>query len=210
MRKPADKLRPDQTRQAIWDWIRGFNKTCSQMIGEPQQFRAKDVAAGISASSVNEYLTGLANAGYLSAERSEKLMGPTFYTLIKDNGQEAPRVRTDGTLVTQGMAREKMWIAMGICAQKGKQFTIKDLTIGSTALIPVAESDAKHYCHHLHHAGYLVAVKPGSPGRPTVYRMPLNKWSGPKPVQIQRTRRCFDPNTGVAAHINVISIEGGE
>lgn len=195
-RKPADKLRPDQTRQAIWELIRNV-----------KIFTINDIlyGVGLSRDTVLDYLTGLVAAGFLVKQYD----GPN-YTQVRDNGQEAPKVRKDGSAVTQGMAREKMWIAMGIHSQKGTTFTVRDLTIASTAEIPVAESDAKHYCNHLHQAGYLTIVKAGSPGKLAIYRMPPNKWTGPRPVQIQRTRRCYDPNTGAAAHIGVISVEGGE
>ncbi|MFZ2948798.1 MAG: hypothetical protein WA003_04875, partial [Desulfuromonadaceae bacterium] len=180
-RKPADKLRPDQTRQAIWDLIRKL-----------KNFVLNDILFGISLSrdTVLDYLTGLEAAGFLVKQDD----GPR-YTLVRDNGQEAPRVRKDGTAVTQGLAREQMWRAMGIFSQKGKTFTVRDLTLfATTVTTPVAESDAKHYCNHLHQSGYLTLVKAGSPGKLALYRMPPSKWTGPRPVQIQRTRRCFDPN----------------
>lgn len=198
-RKPADKLRPDQTRQAIWDVIRAKKTvTIFDILYE----------VCLSRDAVIDYLLGLIAAGFLEKIPAIK---DVKYTLIKDNGQEAPRVRKDGTAVTQGLAREQMWRAMGIFSQKGKTFEVRDLTLfATTATTPVAETDAKHYCTHLHQSGYLTIVKAGSPGKSTVYRMPANRWTGPKPVQIQRTRRCFDPNLGAAVHIGVISVEGGE
>ncbi|MBT0664738.1 hypothetical protein KI809_10545 [Geobacter pelophilus] len=200
-RKPADKLRPNETRQAIWDWIRKNGSV---------PFMVLDVEVRLSLATVRDYLTGLCNAGFLECTPSPFLGRPAIYKMKKDNGQEAPRVRKDGTPVTMGLAREKMWIAMGIRAQKGHTFTARDLTVGSTKDIPVSEVDAKSYCSALHRMGRLVEVEPGSPGKLTIYRMPRNKWTGPKPVQIQRTKRGFDPNTGEAYHLDVTSVEGGE
>lgn len=198
-RHPADKLRPDQSRQAIWDIIRRDKTVALNQV-------YKEIR--LSLDTVRDYLYGLTAAGYL-----ERNMPNTtwLYTLIKDNGQEAPRVRKDGTPVTQGLAREQMWRALGIFGQKGRTFTVRDLTLfASTRDIPVAEADVKAYCYHLHLSGYLQEVTPGSPGKLTVYRMLFSKWTGPKPVQIQRTRRCFDPNTGTVVHVAVLSVEGGE
>jgi len=205
-RKPVDKLRPNESRQAIWEWIRS-NEAKN---GPLATFALKDLLVPLHVDSMRDYLTGLVAAGFLVMTKGTSKANPNLYTMVKSNGQEAPRVRKDGGMVTQGMAREKMWLAMGINSQKGKSFTIRDLTVASTPEIPIAEVDAKHYCRHLHNAGYLVEVKPGTSGQLTIYRMPFSKWTGPKPVQIQRTRRCFDPNTGLAVHIEIISVEGGE
>lgn len=210
-RKPADKLRPNETRQAIWEWIRSYKNPALENC-----FTVNDVALHINleAGSIRDYLTGLtaANPPFLESTFVESTgrFPMRLYKLVRDNGREAPRVRKDGSIVTMGLAREKMWIAMGIRAQKGLVFTVKDLTIGSTKEVPVSEVDANSYCHALHRMGYLVVVTPGTLGQPTVYRMPRNKWTGAKPVQIQRTKRGFDPNTGAVAHISITSIEGGE
>ncbi len=203
-RKPADKLRPDQSRQAVWDVIRKLKTvTIDRILYE----------VCLSRAAVSDYIIGLVAAGFLHKhdEQQRPPLVHVKYSLIKDNGQEAPRVRKDGTIVTQGLAREQMWRAMGIFSQKGKTFTIRDLTLfATTVTTPVAEIDAKHYCKHLQQIGYLTTVKAGSAGKLTIYRMPPNKWTGPKPVQIQRTRRCFDPNTGATVHVDIISVEGGE
>ena len=197
-RKPAHDLRPNETRQAIWDWIRKQGGC---------EFMTTDVDVPLESSTIRDYLAGLHKAGHLEAIRIGIRGEANIYRLIKDTGREAPRVRKDGSLVTQGLAREQMWRQMGIFAQKGQPFTVRDLT----AVCPLAaESDAKHYCVCLHNAGVLLELKPGKSGQLTVYKMLAKKWTGPKPVQIQRTRRCFDPNTGSIVHLQTISVEGGE
>lgn len=200
-RKPAHNLRPDESRQAIWDWIRKQKGA---------EFLTTDVSVNLDSSTIREYLAGLHAAGYLEAPRIGVRGKANIYRQIKQNGQEAPRVRKDGTPVTMGLAREKMWTAMGIRAQKGQPFSVRDLTAGSNKAVPVSEVDAKSYCCALHQMGYLVEVQPGYSGSPTLYRMPLKKWTGPKPVQIQRTKRGYDPNTKEQVHLAVTSVEGGE
>jgi hypothetical protein len=65
---------------------------------------------------VREYLVGLDAAGYLCAA-SESNGGTRHGVkkgrfLAKDNGVEAPRVRRDGSPVTQGRGTQAMWDAM--------------------------------------------------------------------------------------------------
>lgn len=199
-RKPAHELRPNESRQAIWDEIRRLRNG----------FKLRDLNVTLSLKSVSDYVTGLLIAGYIECVEIAGTHIQTSFRLKKDNGREPPRVRKDGTPVTMGQARERMWIAMGIRAQKGKTFTVRDLTVGSTKDVPISEVDAKSYCGALCRMGRLVEVEPGRSGKPTVYRMPRSKWTGPKPVQIQRTKRGFDPNTGETCHLGVTSVEGGE
>lgn len=199
-RKPAHELRPDETRQAIWNEIRRLRNG----------FKIHDLNVGLHPKSISDYLTGLLVAGYIECVEIAGTLIQTSFRLKRDNGQEAPRVRKDGTPVTMGLARERMWIAMGIRAQKGKPFTARDLTVGSTKEVPISEVDAKSYCSALYRMGRLIEVEPGGPGKLTVYRMPQRNWTGPKPVQIQRTKRGFDPNTGEVCHLAITSVEGGE
>ncbi len=194
-RKPADKLRPDQTRQAIWNIIRRDKTVMAVSV-------TKEIHLGLD--TVRDYLNGLTAAKYMARTETTRCRE---YTLLRDTGMEAPRVRTDGSPVTQGLAREQLWGAMGMFAQKGTAFTVRDLT----AVSPLAaESDAKHYCLCLHHGGHLIVAVPSRPGTLTKYKMLAKNWTGPRPVQIQRIRRTFDPNTGAIADIGIISVEGGE
>ena len=199
-RKPAHELRPNESRQAIWDEIRRMRNG----------FKIRDLDVSLKQSSIKDYITGLLNAGYIEHVEVAGVAIETTYRLVKHNGQEAPRVRKDGSPVTMGLARERMWITMGIRAQKGKPFTARDLTVGSTKEVPISEVDAKSYCGALHRMGRLIEIEPGGPRKLTVYRMPRSQWTGPKPVQIQRTKRGYDPNTGATYHLAITSVEGGE
>jgi hypothetical protein len=199
-RKPANELRPNESRQAIWEEIRRLRNG----------FKLRDLDVRLHQKSISDYVTGLINAGFVEYAEEGGVVLRTTFRLKKDNGREAPRVRRDGSIVTMGLAREKMWTTMGIRAQKGHSFTARDLTVGSTREVQVSEVDAKSYCSALCKMGRLVEVVPGGPGKLTVYRMPRSKWTGPKPVQIQRTKRGYDPNTGETCHLSVTSVEGGE
>lgn len=188
-RKPVNKLRPDETRDAVWREIK------SQ--AEHGSFSAREIAHGtrLGVSTVRDYLTGLCNAGYLSPV--ERPMPESFqaqyYRLERDCGIDAPRVRKDGSEVTMGRGREQMWRTMRIL----KEFSAADLAFNSsTDEHQVAEGEAKDYCGHLYKAGYLVASKPHQPGKAgqTRYRLLPSKFTGPKPPMIQRVKQVYDPN----------------
>jgi len=177
-RKPIDQQQPRECRQAIWDWIRTHASAT---------FIINDILFDVrlEVSSVNEYLTGLVNAGYLDACKGSKRAEPTIYNLIKDTGHDAPRVRKDGTPVTQGQGRQAMWNAMQVL----KTFSATDLAFNArTDAHTVAESEAKSYCAALCKAGYLV----GLVGQR--YCLIPAMWTGPHPPQIQRTKQIYDPN----------------
>lgn len=194
MRKPVNKLHPDESRAAVWTAIRAMKNGD----GEPIPFTVRDMRekTQLETDTIRDYLTGLTNAGYLSrtAPGGGKSQ-PVLFKLLQDCGIEAPRVRKDGTEVTQGKGREQMWRALGILGQKGIRFTFRDLCLyASTADCPVAEEDVKHYIRYLAEAGYLLVAEKGGPRVAAKYRMPQSKWTGPKPPMIQRVRQLYDPN----------------
>ncbi len=134
-RKPIDQQQPTECRQAIWEWIKA----------RKAPFIASDLLYDIrlDASSINEYLTGLVNAGYLERTGNFRNITASTYTLINDTGHDAPRVRKDGTPVTQGRGREQMWQSM----RRLKEFSVDELKFdASIGGVIVAESEAKSYC----------------------------------------------------------------
>jgi hypothetical protein len=186
MRKPVHKLRPDETREAVWAKIR-----------EMKIFSVTDLwmATRCSRDAIRDYLKGLTNADYVEFTAPTALFKGGYYKLIKDTGMEAPRVRRDGTPVTMGKGREQIWRALGIFAQKARRFTFRDLTLNaSTQESPVAESDVKHYLGFLAAANYLIVVEEGCPGKPARYLMFTRNWTGPRPPQVQRINQLYDPN----------------
>ena len=111
------------------------------------------------------------------------------YVLVRDVGVDAPRVRKDGSEVTQGRGREQIWRSLWIMAQKGKRFTARELHVmSSTEEFPVTADEVWQFLKHLVLAGY--AAKHGE-----TFFMPVSRWTGPKPPQIQKSRQVWDPNT---------------
>ncbi len=172
-RKPMDKLNGYDSREAMWAVIR-----------EKQTFMVRDIhqETTLDISTVRDYIRGLANAGYLSEEGD--ISGKVF-TLIRDIGIDAPKVRKDGSAVTQGQGQVNMWKAMRTL----QVFSPRDLAVNaSTRTCTVQQASAEGYCRHLCHAGYLRQDDHGS------YFFIPHMYSGPKPPMIQRVKRVWDQN----------------
>lgn len=176
-RKPVNKRSPLKTRAALWAAIRAFDRAFTST-----ELRKETCC---STSQTGEYLKGLTAAKILSAADDPAYSGPIqrkLYTLTDDRGIDAPRVRRDGSEVTQGRGREQMWETMRSLGR----FTPRDIHIfGSTDEHRVPLSEASNYCLHLAKAGYLQGDAKG---------YLLVKRTGPKPPMIQRTKQVYDPN----------------
>ena len=171
--KPVSTLSGHETRQAAWDAIRELGTFTVRQVRE---------ATTLKMDTVREYLTGLAAAKYIVRLTCD---GPAKYQLTKDVGVEAPRVRRDGTPVTQGQGCENMWNAMRIM----RVFTARELAVAAcTPDCSVKESTAVDYAMHLCRAGYLSKRPDGH------YVMPPRAWTGPLAPMIQRVKQVWDPN----------------
>jgi hypothetical protein len=200
-RRPADDAAiPGQRaaragREGVWDTIRQL-----------QRFTVPDLqgATRLGVDSIRDYLHGLVAAGYVRAlgpdtrreqrtsRRANEFL-PTLYELIRDAGPEAPRLRKDGSEVTQGRGRDHMWRA----AKMLTTFDARDLAVyASTEECAVSEADSRHYCQYLAKAGYLAVIEPGGPGRLARYRFVASRNTGPRAPMVQRVRQVYDPNLG--------------
>lgn len=180
-RRPVSSINVLQTRGAIWAAIRELGRFTIPELRK--QTRCSD-------NQVRDYAAGLTAAGILTRDGAS-------YTLAKDQGVEPPRVRRDGTAVTQGLGTEQMWRTMRLLGE----FTALDLSVqASTEENPVRLETAKGYCKYLQRAGYLATVRQGkgvgSGGVLTRYRFIPTRHSGPLAPMIQRVRQVYDPNLG--------------
>ena len=163
-----------------------------------KRFTVADIeaATSITGATIRTYVCGLTRAGFIKHDGKTTARGVTHvanqfasprYRLVQDTGVDAPRVRKNGEIVTQGLAREQMWRTMRVL----REFDARELAIvASTETVLVDRDDARKYCYALRVAGYLLAVAPG--GRPERYRLVRN--TGPKAPMLQRVRQVFDPN----------------
>lgn len=177
--KPIDRRKPLESREATWELIRAKRTFTARELWQELK---------LAKSSIQDYLVGLTRAGYLSTEEipSGTSTPALRYTLQRDPGPEPPRVRRDGTEVTQGRGRIQMWRAMRVLGQ----FTLRDLVVhAATEEHQVAEIEAKSYCYFLTRAGYLIK-------RGDLYTARRDRYTGPRPPMIQRIKQVFDPNLG--------------
>lgn len=181
-RKPADKLNGYDTRDAVWAAIRRLRKFTVRELHQETTMKL---------DSVRDYCLGLEKAGYIRRAAMVKLAdrgvgaSATVWSLERDAGIIAPRVRRDGTPVVQGQGREQMWRTMRIL----RRFCVQQLTVSaSTEECVIKEASAAEYCIMLCHAGYLRRMSPAC------YLFLI--YTGPRPPMIQRTKQVYDPNLG--------------
>lgn len=194
---------PKGDRQSMWEAMRRLSKAGDSItVRKVWELGAEWAPMG----RVRDYIVGLAAAGYLK-ERCRKPGKTVEYDLVTDCGVDAPRVRKDGSEVTQGRGREQMWRTIKIIGD----FTSRELAqAASTPEYTVAETTAKDYCLMLAGAGYLVVVRPGGPGYPSRYRLMPSRWTGPRAPMVQRLKQLYDPNTGEVVYRRHAQTEGGE
>ncbi|WNL39856.1 hypothetical protein RN346_04675 [Halomonas sp. PAMB 3232] len=205
-RKPKlNAQAPRIDRQAIWEALRAL-----AVDGTSITTRAitLEMANAVSQDRVRDYLIGLEKAGYLERKDTARKTGqPIEYSLTKDVGVEAPRVRKDGSTPEGGLGREQLWRTLRIVGN----CTAGELAdAATTPKVTIAEATANEYLRFLAAAGYVVVARAGSPGIPTRYRAVASRWTGPLAPMIQRTKQLYDPNTGKVVYSRVTKTEGGE
>lgn len=199
MMRPIHTRRYHNTREAVWDAIRRLKMfTVAELAGE----------VAYDKNTILLYLKSLVKAGYLirthtKSHPEDRGIAQTQYQYLQIKDAIAPpRVRADGTEVTQGRGRRQMWQTM----RQRTLFTLADLVaMSSTEEHPVAESEAEFYLRHLVKAGYvkpfcgaasesgLCVTKRKHTMHHTTFRLVVN--SGPQAPMIQRVKQVYDPNT---------------
>lgn len=190
MRRAVDMMAASgitNPRQAVWDAARQF--AGPELDGNFNLGKVVD-KIGVLRKTAKDYLQSLVAAGYVEGVPDA---GPDEWRFARDGGAHAPRVRRDGTAVTQGSGTVNIWRSMRMLAK----FTANDLAAHSTTdTVRVSEKTAQSYCTMLLATGYLRVLQKADPvkGRRAIYRLVRN--DGPKPPMIQRVKQVFDPNTG--------------
>lgn len=161
---------------------------------EQGRFTLTDVERRTNAhrTTVRDYMRRLERAGFLRAVAVDGgATGRARVFELTRRPREAPRVRRDGTLASDGQRRDQMWRTAKII----KEFSPRDLAVqASTEECVVSEADAKDYCKYLLKAGYIAVKRAGRPGRQAVYRFLPTRNTGPKAPMVQRVKAVFDPN----------------
>lgn len=178
---PAERIN-ENTRQKVWDAIRQQRNFTTVTI---QKSTSLD-----DLSSIRAYLMGYEAAGYIRKVVTDR--NPHIYELVKDAGFEAPRVRRDGSAITQGDKREQMWRTMRII----KIFDAMELSMAASIEESVVnDEDARSYVAHLYKAGYLQLVQAAKhTGGLSRYRLKQSMITGPHAPMIKKVRLVYDPN----------------
>ena len=181
-------------RQRIWEAIRAR--------GEAEWTRYSIArAACVADTTVTTYCQALEKAGIVAKageQRINNVATEVRWTLIRDEGIDAPRLKRDGSRVTNGLAQEQMWRALRVLAC---DLNARELAAhASTAAVPVTLSAAEHYLTWLLAAGYLIRTSAGKglgkagKGVAARYRLDLARNTGPRPPMICRAKVVYDPN----------------
>lgn len=186
--RPAHKRNDVNCRDGVWQHMRSIKR-----------FTLNDIwlETNMHKRTISEFIRGLVKAGHLQVVEvvdNGKRFDASVYELVK-SPRDTPRVRKDGSPVTQGRARLQMWRAMKVL----KTFDARDLAIHATLEdLEVAESDVKYYLRYLYKAGYVSVISRGKGmgrgGVLSVYRLKPGKYTGPKAPMIQNVRHVYDPN----------------
>lgn len=189
-------------RQSIWAAIRargiGQPWTLEDIIHATRHNR--ELGGTVDLGTLRSYVLCLGAAGIVREVGSERVRGSAVrktYALVRDEGVDAPRVRRDGSRVTQGLAQEQMWRTLRMLG--GADTNARELAAhASSSVAPVSVIAASDYLCTLETAGYLDCTARGQgTGRGGVqsrYRLSADMNTGPRPPMVCRTRVVFDPN----------------
>ena len=179
---PVNQRNALNTRAALWAAMRDLGSFTVTELAHATRYHT---------STVQTYLQGLTAAGYLSVDTLSK---PMKYTLEPELiVSTPPRVRKDGTLVTQGQGRKNLWRTAKILGE----FSVPELRVfASTNTVEIKDSEAADYVSYLVKAGYLVVVTPAKGAKTRArYRFVMSRYTGPLAPQVQRIKQVWDPNT---------------
>ena len=184
-RNPAFDFKPSapvrNMREQVWDLLRTGKELSVQDMVLTLPFTIKQI----------EYLiNGWVATGYVQKNKGIwKKSIPTF-VLIKDIGQEPPRVNRQGEYVPQQL-NEAAWRAMRI----QKTFNARQIM----AVCAKAEQlgAITTYLRMLSLAGYLQPISAVA-GEYTTYR--LVEDTGAKPPQILKRKSVYDANLGIVVY----------
>lgn len=217
-RKPVTELRGGVApRQRIWDAIRaraGGRWTADEI---QQATRVeRELGGTVHEGTIATYLACLTAAGIVRVVDLGPVRGRAVrkvFELVRDEGGEAPRVRRDGSRVTQGLAQEQMWRTLRMLG--GADTNARELAAhASSSAAVVSEVAAGDYLQTLARAGYLLCTAAGhGTGRGGVqarYRLRAERNTGPRPPMVCRTKVVFDPNLHEVVWAPVVTEEDAD
>lgn len=179
-------------RQRIWEVIRRHRA------GEKfTPLMIKDMAK-VNPIVADKYLNALERAGFVQIHgvKSAEIMVRRYaeYTLIKDNGVEAPRFDSEFNLITEAPTKERIWNTIRRLF-KSKGFNCIELAeFASTSNHQVSKRSVQRYIDALLEAGYLKCL-PSSKAKPQkVFTLLPHMDSGSRAPICQKAKVVYDPN----------------
>lgn len=172
-------------RQHIWEAIRSVN-------AGPKALTTYAVArkSGLDDQAVRAYFRDMEKAGIVSKVRNVDRFDAEW-TLIKDEGVEAPRVTKDGKISKYAAGAENIWRALRIL---GEFSAAEAATAASVNGVTISEFGAHVYLSGLAKAGYLTRSG-GTAGDKTRFRLVPSRYTGPKhPIYQRDFKQVYDPN----------------
>jgi hypothetical protein len=197
-KKPAHLAGPVSAEQRIWNAIRARHALGKRFTRADVEFDSK-----VNGRTVKAYFERLVAGGFLRPEKRlpRSSTCPHFtwarYTLVRDVGLQAPRLRRDGTEATLGAARERMWQAVRIL--RGFNALDVQLAVNAAGGKPVPLASAKTYLQQLARGGYLKVTQKARSGMGRSlarYCLLPSMNTGPRSPVAQKSRAIYDPNLG--------------
>lgn len=203
-RNPALEMAgPKGYRQRTWEEIRlrGLHGDTFSML---------EIALELDVETLllRDYFTGLIAAGFIGKIAAARNGAAARYTLLRDNGAEAPRLKRDGSPLVKGLAEEQMWRVLRSPA--GSDIGIVELAAyASTPEVTVSPSEAGAYLLQLACAKYLTQLpyRRGKAADPMAARYRLVSNTGPKPPMFARIDSLYDPNLAALIWIQPVTEE---
>jgi len=175
-------------RAEIWKAVRALRG------GEFTHADVLDATRAVSGTAICAYFKCLVAAGIIEKTFDARQPGAaSVYRLARDPGAETPRVRKDGTEVTEGRIYEAMWRTM----KRLGAFTVAELALtASTDKTPVSDAAAKTYARTLKKAGLLRLLAADGPGNaPDRLLFVKARDLGPLPPRMRQRKHLWDPNS---------------
>ncbi|AKA81242.1 hypothetical protein [Pseudomonas synxantha] len=172
-------------RQHMWEAIRAINASPNELTTYAVARKSKQ-----DDQSVRAYFRDMAKAGIVSKVRSLPRLDAEW-TLLKDEGIEAPRVTRGGKVIKLGDGAENVWRALRILGE----FTAAEAAVAASINgVSISEFGAHVYLSGLAKAGY-VTRRGGTAGFKTRFRLVPSRYTGPKhPIYQRDFDQVYDPN----------------
>lgn len=172
-------------RQHMWEAIRSLSR-------DPKGLTTYNVSrlSGQDDQAVSSYLRDLKKAGIV--ERVEVLVQrDARWTLLADEGAEAPRVNKRGERVPPS-AVENIWRTLRILGEMSAAEAAEHASVNGVTMTELA---ARTYLQGLTLAGYVTRTD-GTPGKPARYHLVRQRYTGPQHPVYQRStfEQVYDPN----------------